>query len=354
MIQVPPFDPYRPLGGAEVVATHQAMALATRYDVTVVCGHPPSRPAAEQRLGSIRVLHGFPADEMVRERGHVQPRFNSAAREAIASAELVVTVERSLDEGPDRMCARRIVTLGGVGYPHTFDVLRHQTWDRLVVPSNVVARQVAARVPDARDIVAVPNGVDTRLFRPRHHRERDDVVRLLLAGRPVADKGMHAAARLVEALNADGIASRLVCTVQPDGLDCDAGLLRLASQSRRSIDALPWQDRAAMPALFASADLTLCLGTAEEGFGLTAAESVCCGTPVLATPVGLLATLVPADHGITLVDPVGSVRCWVAAARHATLFGRAQCMQRGWPYIRRHFPLSQMTAGFMRVVGSLL
>jgi glycosyltransferase involved in cell wall biosynthesis len=74
-----------------------------------------------------------------------------------------------------------------------------------------------------------------------------------------------------------------------------------------------------MAELFASADLTLCLGSAPEGFGLVCVESVLCGTPVLARDAGAQLSLLPPGHGC-FVAPVGDDA--LAAAAHRVLISR--------------------------------
>jgi glycosyltransferase involved in cell wall biosynthesis len=49
-----------------------------------------------------------------------------------------------------------------------------------------------------------------------------------------------------------------------------------------------------LPAFYRAADVSIVPSVALEGFGLTAAESLACGTPVLVTPVGGLPEVVTA------------------------------------------------------------
>ena len=60
--------------------------------------------------------------------------------EKVTSADVIMSVENSLDLP---VSAARVVLMGGVGYPHTHDIMRHRSWDQLVVPSSLVARQVS-------------------------------------------------------------------------------------------------------------------------------------------------------------------------------------------------------------------
>lgn len=347
VVQVPQFSLDRPLGGAEAMAADVVSALGSQHQVTVLCGRASGSVPGSRRLGSITVHPAFPITDDVRAGGHIKPSFTPTARNALSKADIVLTVERSLGYHTP---AARIVMLGGVGYPHSLDLLRHGAWDRLVVPSPLVARKVVEHAPDSRGVVTVLNGIDTSLFCPPRHPSCAGRLRLLLAARPVEDKGMTLALDLTRALNARGTASKLICTAQPDGLD---GLGVIPDDASRVVEAIPWVRRGQMPELYAGASLTLCLGTASEGFGLVAAESVACGTPVLATPTGFLAHLLPPRHGIDLVDPELGLHALTTAALRAVQHGPVEC-QAGRRYLKRRYPLSRMTSGLLGVVDSIL
>ncbi|SFD70459.1 glycosyltransferase family 4 protein [Streptomyces aidingensis] len=358
VLQVPPFDPARMLGGAEVVAVHLVRALASSADVTVLHGFPadarPAGSAAEPGFPA-RVIAAFPLDEHVREHGHISPRLTGPALRSLQEADVIVTVERTLDLPAD---APRIACLGGVGYPHTLDVLRHRAWDRLVVPSPFVARQVREHAPQAANVSVVANGIDLTHFTPRPAGQaRDPVeVRLLVAGRPGWDKGFRQALGLARAMEAGGTPTTLMCFAQPDGF----GAAGFTAQLRREAEAhavrlriMPWQPHHRMPAVYHRADLTLCLGDAAEGFGLVAAESVACGTPVAATPSGFLADMLPPGHGLYLVPPGADPAELVPTAREAMRHGPDQCRHRGRPYIGSHYGLPRMTTAFRHLVEEL-
>jgi glycosyltransferase involved in cell wall biosynthesis len=82
---------------------------------------------------------------------------------------------------------------------------------------------------------------------------------------------------------------------------------------RDSLRYTDWKTQDEMPALFRSCDLTLCLGNIIESFGLTAYESIACGTPVVATNVGAYRFLpdVPGVHRVDFGD--------IDAAEHAAV-----------------------------------
>lgn len=352
VLQVPPFDPQRTLGGAEVITAHLIRGLAVDHEITVLCGHPQGGWPSERTGGvGVRVLNAFPIDEHVRNQGHIRPSFTGRARRALDHANLIVTVERSLADPPG---VPRVVTLGGVAYPHTLDVLRYRAWDRLVVPSPFVGRQVAAHVTGATGVVVITNGIDTTLFRPVDTPRKPSLVRLLLPSRPVADKGLRSALALVTALQENGISATLLCVDQPDGLDGSGFLTNLRNSNGVTLEVLPWQPRAQMPAFYSAADLTLCLSEVSEGFGLTAAESIACGTPVLATPAGYLAEMLPPDHGIHWVDAATPPCGWVSIVRDALDCGTSRAVTHGRPSVAARYGSERMEREFAALVQSLL
>lgn len=343
VLHVPPFRPDRALGGAEVVAVQLVRALARAAEATVLHGHAGDSPAPATRAFSdlpARALPAFPLDDHVRERGHISPAFTGAARQVLATADVLVSVERTLAQPTG---AARIACLGGVGCPHTLDVLRARAWDRLVVPSAFVARQVAERTPNASGVTVVENGLDLSLFAPPPRPRRPaGPVRLLVAGRPGWDKGFRRALDLARALEAHGTAATLTCFEQADGFgprDFTHQLRRQAVGVRMNV--LPWQPHPRMPRVYYGADLTLCLGDAAEGFGLVAAESVACGTPVLARPAGFLAEMLPPGHGIHLAPREAGPADLVPLAADALAHGGRRCRDHGRAYLLRRYGLAR-------------
>jgi glycosyltransferase involved in cell wall biosynthesis len=352
MFQVPPFDLTRALGGSEAVAIEVAKALCVDHDLSVVCGYPgddPPPPSSPAR--GITVIPGFPLDDHVRRCGHLRPHLTPGAEAELQDADLVIAVERSLaigSQGP------RVTLLGGVGYPHTLEVVAERAWDRLVVPSPFVAAQVAQFAPSVAGVVVILNGIDTQLFRPPRRRPPASRITLLQASRPVVDKGVRRAVELTTALRRHGLDAVLVCVSQLDSLDAPNVVVDVQRCETPCIDIRPWQPRMRMPALYAQARLTLCLGDAAEGFGLTAAESISCGTPVLALPNGFLGQMLPEGHGLYLVDPFAGAAGWVGQAMEALLCGPPVCLAHGRPAIQERYGGSRMATEYVELVQSLL
>ncbi|WP_328476980.1 glycosyltransferase family 4 protein [Actinoplanes sp. NBC_00393] len=178
---------------------------------------------------------------------------------------------------------------------------------RVAVLSEFMRGQVAELSPRAgAEAMLIPGGVDTAVFEPggtphpepllftaRRLTPRTGVTELIAAMTAVVAK--HPRARL--AIAGDGhLRGRIEADIAALGLTGNVQLLGRVSDE----DLLAWYRRAT---------LTVMPTTELEGFGLTTAESLLCGTPVLVTPVGANPELV-AD-----MDP----RFVTAGADHADI-----------------------------------
>lgn len=154
-------------------------------------------------------------------------------------------------------------------------------------------------------ITIIPGGVDLSLFRPRRRAEArrrlglaDDDAVLLFVGRIQQLKGVDVLLRAAALLRTELPRLQvLVVGGLGDGTGPEARELRrlhaLASQLGIA-DRVRWLgavDHPRLPAIYSAADVTVMPST-YESFGLVAVESQACGTPVVATRTGGLATIV--------------------------------------------------------------
>ncbi|WP_067508210.1 glycosyltransferase family 4 protein [Actinoplanes sp. TFC3] len=158
----------------------------------------------------------------------------------------------------------------------------------VAVLSEFMRSQVAELSPRAAEATTlIPGGVNTDWFRPRSSIPEDDLSEALLftARRLTPRTGVTeliaAMSSVVErhprvklAVAGDGhLRPRIEADIASYGLEKNVELLgRVSEEELRS-----W---------YRSATLTVMPTTELEGFGLTTAESLLCGTPVLVTPVG--------------------------------------------------------------------
>ena len=176
-------------------------------------------------------------------------------------------------------------------------------------------------VPDRIEIV--PPGVDHHLFSPgdkekaRAELGLGDEPVLLFAGRIQPLKGADVAVRTLAALSLErssqerpsdraGPLATLLLVGGPSGVEGDAEVARLhhlvadLGLSDR-VQFVPPQPHGRLALYYRAADVCL-VPSRSESFGLVALEAAACGTPVVASAVGGLSTLVA--HGVSgfLVD----------------------------------------------------
>ena len=139
---------------------------------------------------------------------------------------------------------------------------------------------------------------------------RSKPARVLFVGRLNAQKNpillMRALAELPEELHLD---------IVGDGPDASA--LHALSAQLGIAHRIAWhgqQPRDSMPAFYAQASCTL-VPSREEGFGMVAAESLLCETPVIATRSGGLPDIVRDGENGTLLNTFEDVATWSAAIR---------------------------------------
>ena len=157
---------------------------------------------------------------------------------------------------------------------------------------------------DTRRIILIPCGVDLDTFHPVNQtaaRDRlglDDKKILLFVGRIEPLKGLELLIRATAELDAGDPVRLLVAGGSPEG---DPELDRMRQLAGElgiggSADFVGRVDHEELPLYYSAADVCV-VPSFYESFGLAALESMACGTPVVATRVGGLSTIV--EHGRT-------------------------------------------------------
>jgi D-inositol-3-phosphate glycosyltransferase len=187
--------------------------------------------------------------------------------------------------------------------------------DTVLASCSVEVDQLVDLYGAARDRVEIiAPGVDHAFFSPGNRRQArralaldDEGPLVLFVGRIQPLKGVDVAVRAVAQLEGLGVAdARLVIVGGPSGpsgegeLDAIHGLVNELGLSSRIL-FVPPQPHELLSTYYRAADVCI-VPSRSESFGLVALEAAACGTPVIATAVGGLTSLV--DHGETgfLVD----------------------------------------------------
>jgi glycosyltransferase involved in cell wall biosynthesis len=322
-------------GGVQQWVRHILPRLVSRgMRFTVLC--PAAAPGPLLDLGpDLQVLPELyePGRGPLRA-DEARHNLETLARHA-AGADVIWVLDRHL---PIRLPQPVVLSWTTVAYWTEVEGLLGCNWDVAVVPSPYMVRQAAALVGPAHGgggrppVVCIPCPVDVDRFRPV---DPPPVVEaagghpfLLFPHRPDADKGFDVALGVLGALAGAGAPHRLLVPLPPASVRAVRGReRRLVQRFQRRAAAVglgdrvvfyPWAPASAMPGLYSAAEWTLVLSRLPESFVLTAAESLACGTPVLATPAGALPDLVPPGHGLVLLDgfrDVDAIAAHVLAGR---------------------------------------
>jgi glycosyltransferase involved in cell wall biosynthesis len=161
------------------------------------------------------------------------------------------------------------------------------------------------------------NGVDLSRFVPRARdmeRRRElgfgdaDIV-FAYAGRLVGWKGLSVAIRALAEPALRDQSARLLIIGQGDELPRLQGLARSLGAANRIVFHPP-VSHDALPALYALSDAGIFPSIGDEAFGITIAEAMACGLPVLASYVGGIPEVVGNEGRCGLLVAPGHVKDW--------------------------------------------
>lgn len=163
--------------------------------------------------------------------------------------------------------------------------------DAIIAVSNAARRFISYFT--SKNVVVIPNGVDTKKFRPlkfEKHRKT-----LLYVGRLSPRKGVQLLIPLLSKC-LDKYDAELIIAGKDDAFMLP--LLKLQSAVFGNVKVVGFVPDGELPMLYSYADLFLMPSLTMESFGITAIESLACATPVVATKNGGLSEIIRSG-GIT-------------------------------------------------------
>lgn len=357
------------LGGGEVQLLALVRGLTTRgeFDLTVICAQDSALERECNTIGGVRVLPvsfaavGLPRlprriaelvgrTDIVQGTGYLtnllSRRVGARTGAAVVNAVHVVPGAAQLDGG----------SAAGQLARDLADRATRRKVDRFVAVSNAVAEGLEASGVDPTRITVVPNGVDADALAAEaatgdsQIRQRGSGPHVTYLGRLEPVKGCEYFIRAAALLRQTHPTARFL-VAGAGSLEGDLRVLALALGVADRLDFLGYVESAA--ALLAASDIVV-IPSLSESFGLTAAEALALGVPVVATAVGGLPDVVVDGETGLLVPAADAAAGAVAVARllddpeFARRLGEA-----GQLRVRERFGTDRMVVGYVGVYEEL-
>lgn len=194
-----------------------------------------------------------------------------------------------------------------------------------------------------KKLVVVPNGIDTAAFHPGETGTSEQV-RILFTGNPTRSKGIH---------HLEALASELPARAR---ISYTQGMRRGTTDpagGSGALLALPGRPHEEMPDLYRQSDIFF-FPSLREGFGLSVAEAMASGLPVVATRSSALIELVDHGKGGFLFEPDNQRQMYdylmtlienPSLRRDMGLYNREK--------ICREYTIGNMVDGYRQVFASL-
>lgn len=179
--------------------------------------------------------------------------------------------------------------------------------DRIIAISDHTQEQLVETYRfDSDRVSMIPHGVDNERFHPDagpHPAPDSEKFTLLYVGRLGPRKGVDLAIESFTALDRPDVELLIAGTGRHEDR-----LRKLASELGVSnrVRFLGFVPDDELPALYASSDLFLLLSS-YEGYGLVLLEAMACGTPVVASRVGGITTVVDGNSGVLVSREIGNI-----------------------------------------------
>lgn len=375
-ISVAPVFPDQVIGGSQKILADLAVGLKSRgHDIQIWCTGTEAHSGDFDLLGvsvhpDLRLSGSFPATHQVSPTALA--RTAEVLKEAADWADRVYLHADAVYLRHALEGTQIIRSIHDYVYEEALVSTLSLPADTTVVPSEYTKRCIEATVAlsgrtTIEPVVVVPNGVSVSetpvnpwLPDGVDAREDSDFI-LLFPHRPEPTKGVHEAISLAVRLQAthDHLNVRLLMPTYSSDSNFDeaAGtsdeLTKLINELGATdlVELHDWLSPEQMPGYYSAGDVTLCIGSFIEAFGLVPVESVAAGTPVVCASVGAFRQFQDVE-GITVV-PYGDV----AAAMEATVAAEAlsnRHLETGKEKIKARYSHDEMISSFESVITRTL
>lgn len=322
-------------GSWELVVANLASGLVARgHDVTVFAS-ADSRPAGRLVSVAPAAIHvdgHVRADAPTWRRRHLERAFQQSRHLDVLHNHTAGLAVREVDRCPVPL----VTTLHGSGVVPEDRAVYLEHRDLAYVSMSDAERQ---QCRELRFVATVHNGIEVERF-PYAERGGDY---LLYIGRMAPEKGVHDA---IAAARAAGVRLVLAGVVHPGAAGYWDEIITPALRAG-GVEYVGPVGHEEKCRLLADALGLVHLVVAEEAFGLTIAEAMACGTPVLGTRQGSIPELVVDGlTGVIVDDPADAGR---AVLRLADC-DRAACRRQA----EERFSIQQMAHGYEQVYEKVL
>lgn len=339
-----------------------AGGLVSRQCPVILFSGTTDETGAEFKSEGIWYRSAFRITKNVLEHGEPQIQFFADDQRLLERCRVAFMFDRIF---PLPEHVEPILILDTVAYGFAQAAATSQNWSRMIVPSEYMFQEVARLLRDCgqsariRRVHIVANALDASNLglsgeSTQPTEQRGETVRLLFPHRADRDKGIEESVRLLFRVSQfrDSILTVVVDESPTAETGLYASVIELAASLKldNKIEFIPWQPLNRMGELYASADLTLCIGTFPEGFGLVCLESILCGTPVIARNTGAQTQLLPPHHGC-FVAPEGEAELAVMVCDLLADPSLAAQVARGKAYIQNNYSPASFLQSFCAVAG---